>query len=263
MTTDVKTGKTGVLIPNARSPVGSRDGTRVGYVLTRHGPAGSSPEADLEYVLAVRDQAGSERLVGRWSGYAWLVASDWTRDGKSILGSYWDPKDTGPVFLVVWPAPPAVAAQPERIVLRSPNHMFWQARFSPDDRWISFVAVSTTEPGRLSLGVIAASGAARGEWTPIAADHDWPDKPRWSPDGKTLYFLSKKPAGRFNVWAVHMDPVHGGQVGEPRQITHFDGTGVTIHPDPGNSEMDVAGRSLAVTTRDVTGSIWMLSGVQH
>jgi DNA-binding winged helix-turn-helix (wHTH) protein/Tol biopolymer transport system component len=263
MSTDVETGKTSPLIRNARGPVGSRDGTHVSYVLTRHGPAGSSPEANLEYVLAVRDQAGSERLVGRWSGYVWLSASDWTRDGKSILGSYWDPKDTGPVFLVLWRAPPAVASQPERIVLRSPNHMFWQARFSPDDRWISFVAVSTTEPGRLSLGVISSSGAARREWTRIAADHEWPDKPRWSPDGQTLYFLSRTPAGKLNVWAVQMDPVHGRQVGAPRQITHFDGTGVTIHPDTGNSEMDVAGRSLAVTTRDVTGSIWMLSGVQH
>ena len=178
-------------------------------------------------------------------------------------GWYWDLKDIGPVFLAVWPAPPAVASQPQDIVLRSSNHRFWQARFSLDDRWISFVAEATNEPGRLSVGVIAASGAARGKWTRIAADHDWADKPRWSPDGKTLYFLSKKPAGRFNVWAVQMDPVHGRQVGEPRQITHFEGTGVTIHPDTGNSEMDVAGRSLAVTTRDVTGSIWMLSGVQH
>jgi DNA-binding winged helix-turn-helix (wHTH) protein/dipeptidyl aminopeptidase/acylaminoacyl peptidase len=263
MTTAVNTGKTSVLVDNAAGPVGSRNGTRVSYVRRRTGPAGSSPEANLEYVLAVRDQAGSEHFVGRWSGSVWLAASDWTRDGKSILGSYWDPKDAGPVFLVLWPAPPAVAGQPERIVLRSPNHMFWQARFSPDDRWISFVAMSTTEPGRVSLGVTAASGAARGEWTPIAADHEWPDKPRWSPDGKTLYFLSRKPAGRFNVWAVQMDPVHGRPVGEPRQITHFDGTEVTIHPDMGNSEMDVAGRSLAVTTRDVTGSIWMLSRVQH
>ena len=263
MTTDLDTGRTSELAANARIPVGSRDGTAVCYVLTRIGSEGSSPEADLEYVLAVRDQAGSERFVGRWSGYVWLGASDWTRDGKNILGSYWDPRDIGPVFLAVWPAPPAVAAQPQRIVLRSRNHQFWQARFSPDDRWISFVAESTTEPGRLSLGVTPASGAARGEWTRIAADHDWPDKPRWSPDGKTLYFLSKKPADRFNVWAVRMDPAHGGPVGEPFQITDFNGPGVTIDPHVDSAEMDVAGRSLAVTMRSVTGSIWMLSGVQR
>ncbi len=263
MATDVKTGKTKVLAPNARGPVGSRDGTAVSYVLTRYGPEGSSPDADLEYVLAVRDQAGSERLVGRWDGWVWFAAWDWTRDGKSLLGSYWDTKDSGPVFLAVWPAPPAVATQPERIVLRSPTHQFWQARFSPDDRWISFVGVSTTEPGRLSLGVIAASGAPRGEWTRIAADHDWADKPRWAPDGKTLYFLSNKPAGKFNVWAVRMDPVHGRPVGEPEQITRFEDFGVAIHPHPGHSEMDIAGHSLAVTTRKVTGSVWMLSGVQQ
>ena len=266
MTTDVDTGKTTVIADNARIPVGSRDGTRVSYVLSRYGSRASTDnpsEANLENVLAVRDQAGTERLVGRWSGLLWLSATDWTRDGRSILGSYWDPKDIGPVFLVMLPSPPAVADQPRQVLLRSSNHQFWQARFSPDDRWISFVAVAINEPGRASVGVIAASGAARGEWTRIAADHDWPDKPRWSPDGKTLYFLSKKSAGRFNVWAVRMDPVHGGPAGEPFQITQFDGPGVTIDPDVGNAEMDVAGRSLAVTMRNVTGSIWMLSGVQH
>jgi hypothetical protein len=263
MTTDVETRKTSVLAPNARSPVGSRDGTAVSYVLTRYGPEGSSPEANLEYVLAVRDLAGSERFVGRWSGYVWLGAWDWTRDSKSLLGSYWDPKDSGPVFLVVWPAPPAVATQPQRIVLRSPNHQFWQARFSPDDRWISFVAEVSNEPGRLSMGVAAASGDPRREWRRIAADHDWPDKPRWSQDGKTLYFLSNKAAGKLNVWALRMDPVHGRPVGKPRQITRFEDLGITIHPEPAHSEMDIAGSSLAVTTRSVTGSIWMLSGIQQ
>ena len=59
----------------------------------------------------------------------------------------------------------------------------------------------------------------------------WPNKPRWSSDGKTLYFLSKKSAGRFNVWAVRMDP---GPAGEPFQLTHFDGPGVPIDPDVSN-----------------------------
>ena len=266
MSTDVETGRTSVLAANARGPVGSRDGTRVSYVLTRSGSGASTDnpsEGNLEYVLAVRDQAGSERLVGRWSGLSWHAATDWTRDGQSILGSYWDPKDVGPVFLAVWPAPPAVAARPQGIVLRSSNHRFWQARFSPDDRWISFVAEATNEPGRLSLGVIAASGTGRREWTRIAADHEWPDKPRWSPDGRTLYFLSKKRAGRFNVWAVRMDPVHGQPTGEPFPITGFDDPGLTIDPNLGTAEMDVAGRSLAVTMRRATGSVWMMSGIQN
>ena len=263
MSTDVNTGKTDELAVNARGPVGSRDGTRVCYVLSRYGPAESSPEANLEHVLAVRDQTGSERLVAPWSGYQWLSASDWTRDGRKILGSYWDPRDTGPVFLAVWPAPPAVASQPERIVLRSSNHRFWQARFSPDDRWISFVAEAIDEPGRLSLRVIPSSGAARSDWTRVAADHPWPDKPRWSPDGRTLYFLSNKPAGSFNVWGVRMDPMHGQPAGEPFLITGVNRPGLTIDPNLGTAEMDVAGRSLAVTLRRVTGSVWMLSGVQH
>lgn len=266
MTTDVDTGRTRELAGNARIPVGSRDGTRICYVLSRFKP-GASPnsplEHNLEHALAIRDHAGTERLVSRWSGYLWPGADDWTRDGQGILSGYWDPLDPGPVFLVVWPASGGISERPQRVVLRSRNHRFWQARFSPDDRWISFVAEATNEPGRLSLNIVEATGTTSREWTRIAADHNWPDKPRWSPDGKTLYFLSRGSTGTFNVWGVRMDPSQGRPAGEPFQITHFDGPGITIDPNVGTAEMDVAGSSLALTMRKVTGNIWIMYGVRY
>jgi hypothetical protein len=60
-----------------------------------------------------------------------------------------------------------------------------------------------------------------------------------------------------------MDLSQGRPAGKPFQITYFDGPGVTIDPNVGTAEMDVAGRSLAVTMRKVTGSVWMLSGVRQ
>jgi hypothetical protein len=112
------------------------------------------------------------------------------------------------------------------------------------------------------MGVVAFGGAGPDGWTRIAADHEWPDKPRWAPDGRTLYFLSKKPAGYFNLWGVHMDPEHAKPVGEPFQITRFDSPAFMIDPEiAGSSEMDVGGRRLALTMRSVSGSLWMLSGV--
>ena len=41
------------------------------------------------------------------------------------------------------------------------------------------------------------------------------------------------------------------------------GPGVTIDPNVGPADMDVAGSSLALTMRRVTGSIWMMSGVRQ
>lgn len=104
-----------------------------------------------------------------------------------------------------------------------------------------------------------AQGAPAGGWTHIAPDHEWPDKPRWAPDGRTLYFISRKPAGYFNVWGVHMDLGRGTPVGEPFQVTSFNSPDLVIDPDLNSSEMDVRGRSLLLVMRRTTGNIWMLS----
>lgn len=47
---------------------------------------------------------------------------------------------------------------------------------------------------------------------PADSKHAWP---MWSPDGKTLYFMSDR-SGAENIWSVALPS------GEPRQITHFE-----------------------------------------
>jgi Tol biopolymer transport system component len=260
-TTDLETGLTTPLVHNALGAAPSRDGTQITYVLQRQ-PTDPQRSIDLEYAVGVRDPTGSERLVSRWSSRAAMMPTDWTPDGSALLGSYWEPLLTGPVALVLWPASGTVAVKPARVLLNAPGHRFWQATFSPDGRWISFVVQRPNEDRRLEMGVVAFGGAGPDGWTRIAADHEWPDKPRWAPDGRTLYFLSKKPAGYFNLWGVHMDPEHAKPVGEPFQITRFDSPAFMIDPEiAGSSEMDVGGRRLALTMRSVSGSLWMLSGV--
>jgi len=44
--------------------------------------------------------------------------------------------------------------------------------------------------------VVPQSG---GEWTQITEGKYFDDKPRWSPDGRTLYFLSNRTACRLGV----------------------------------------------------------------
>lgn len=266
LSTDLETGKTSVLVPNARGPIPSADGTRICYLLSRP-PSGRSEgttESDLEFALAVRDASGSERLVRRWASIGGrLNPTDWAPDGQGILGSYWAPGDIGPVVLAVWPVSQGIADKPSRILLRAPGQRFWQGRFSPDGRWISFVVEGASKLGQLAMGIVRAERAPEGKWTRIASDHEWPDKPRWAPDGKTLYFISREPVGNFNVWGVRLDPLHGRPVGEPFQITHFDEPDLMIDPDVGFAEMDITGKHLALTMRSVTGSIWMLSGVDR
>ena len=68
-------------------------------------------------------------------------------------------------------------------------------------------------PGTVEIGIVAAVSNHATTWTRILEDHVWPDKPRWSPDGRTLYFLSRGADGYFNLWGVPIDPARGAQAG--------------------------------------------------
>ena len=59
----------------------------------------------------------------------------------------------------------------------------------------------------------------------------WPDKPRWAPDGRTLYFISRRPTSYFNLWAVRFDPERGTPIDEPYALTQFDSPSLVISPD--------------------------------
>lgn len=267
VTTNLETGETSVLAHNGNQPIESPDGARHVYWLSRR-PEGTAHPPDKaaapdELATALRDRSGAERLVSRWSGQVLMGATDWTREGDAVIGSYMQTSGMGPVPLVLWRLTGKIPEQPERLLLHAPGRRFWQPRYSPDWRWISFVAERIDKPDTSELGVIPADGAPAGRWTRIASDHEWPDKPRWAPDGRTLYFLSRKPAGYFNVWGVRMDPVRGRPVGEPFQVTSFNSPDLIVDPNVSSAEMDVRGRHLLLVMRKTTGNIWMLSNADR
>jgi Tol biopolymer transport system component len=156
---------------------------------------------------------------------------------------------------------PMMGTRPERILLESRGVNFWQARYSPDDRWVSFVAQRMRNPGTVEIGIVAVDSNRATTWTRILEDHVWPDKPHWSPDGRTLYFLSRGTDGYFNLWGVPIDPARGTQTGKPFQVTHFSSPDWHIDPNMGNAEIGLAGGSLVLPMQNVKGSIWLLSGV--
>jgi hypothetical protein len=111
--------------------------------------------------------------------------------------------------------------------------------------------------------VAPAAGAPPSGWIRIAAGHDGNDKPRWAPDGRTLYFISKQGSSFYNLWGARFDPDRGMPVGDPFMITKFDSPGLVISPDIASFEIDIAPRRAVLTMATVTGNIWMLENVDR
>jgi len=106
--------------------------------------------------------------------------------------------------------------------------------------------------------------ARYGRWyvTQITEGKHWDDKPRWSPDGRIIYYVSER-KGFFNVWGIRFDPVKRKPEGEPFQVTTFDNPRLMVADVIPTVGLSLTQDKLIVTTAQVSGSIWLLDNVDH
>lgn len=82
---------------------------------------------------------------------------------------------------------------------------------SPDGRRVAYVLTAGAEEGTRYAGDIWVVPTAGGEARPLVTNAAHDRSPRWSPDGKTLAFLSNR-SGKTQVWILESE-------GEPWQLT--------------------------------------------
>jgi eukaryotic-like serine/threonine-protein kinase len=234
-------------------PVWSPDGRALAYAYAR---VSGSQVVDTRVVI--RPLGGAERPVSRQLTSGFFFPKYWT-NGDHLLGLYYP----GTSQLALWPTTRSDASEPARVIASHPDGSLWQPMYSPNERWLSFIVQKADAPDTVEMYVAPAEGGPPDRWTRLASDHTWPDKPRWAPDGRTLYFISRRPAGYFNVWALGFDPERGVPVGEPFAVSSFDSPGLYISPYLERAEMDVSARHIVLTMRTVSGSVWMLEDVDR
>jgi WD40-like Beta Propeller Repeat len=121
--------------------------------------------------------------------------------------------------------------------------------------------ISRSQPTR-SESILYVTPANGGPWIRITDGKHWDDKPRWAPDGKTLYFVSSQ-RGFFNVWGIRFDPSKGKVVGDPFRVTAFESPSLMVPAEMGNVGLSLTQEKLVLTMSEVSGSIWMLDNVEQ
>jgi len=229
--------------------VWSRDGTRLAYFRV------TGPRQNAIVVLPAG--GGDEQVI---------VPADWRQGPKSwSADGQWllcvttrPPSERWKIWLVPIAAAPHAETQ-ARIVGADPDYNLYQAQFSPDERWIAFMAVKATDALASTICVMPATG---GEWRRLTDGKYLDDKLRWSPDGRVIYFTS--PRGGFtNVWGIRFDPVKGQSAGEPFRVTKFESPNKLVAPTTRTTEISLTADRLALPIMEISGSIWILENVDR
>ena len=110
-----------------------------------------------------------------------------------------------------------------------------------------------------SIYVVPATG---GHWTLISKSQPWDNKPRRSPDGKKIYFISARD-GLCNVWGIRFDPTAGQPVGEAFRATEFKNPSLMIPDQIPFVEISLTQDKLVLTMKERSDSVWVLDNVDR
>jgi Tol biopolymer transport system component/DNA-binding winged helix-turn-helix (wHTH) protein len=188
-----------------------------------------------------------------------MLTYDWSSDGRDLLGPCrFRPTDRYSACLIA--ARDERADDPQvRIIASDPTRNLFNPRFSPDQRWISFLAHDLSKAATSTIYVTPSTG---GPWQAMTEGTWFDDKPRWSPDGRVLYFVSNRD-GMSNVWGRRFDRTSGTPVGAAFPVTSFRAAQFEITHRTVSMEIAVTPRHLILPMSESRSEIWMLEGVDR
>jgi len=136
-------------------------------------------------------------------------------------------------------------------------------QLSPDGKWVAYtVSIPSLQDNR-NVSRVWVAEVATGKSRQLTGGPGSDRQPRWSPDGKTLVFISTRDSGA-QVWVL---PIAGG---DARKVSHVadgvsdplwlpDGSGLLVVSDikwPPNQEIDQRNGEYPTDARIWTGLMW-------
>ncbi len=187
-------------------PAYSRNGKQIAY-------CSYTKENDWGPQLRIRNLDGSGlRTLYSEKGVANIMPVDWSPDAGSILALC--SRDKTAAVRAMELTLISTADGSVRVLKSIQSSLFWfqRASFSPDGRSVAFSFVREGSPPHGDVFLMTADG--RNEV--VVAGHPAEDRLlRWTPDGRSLVFLSDR-SGTWDIWTVHI--TDGKQQGEPELL---------------------------------------------
>lgn len=172
-------------------------------------------------------------------------ATDWSTDGKRILGNTAD----GRTWLLE-------LTTRRKTELLATSHWIATDAFSPDNRWFSFLDVNHALE-RAYIAPVGDTPIPEREWIGIIDG----EAEAWSPDGNLLYATSERD-GHVCIWAQRLDPSTKRPVGAPFAVFHSHHTRLSL-ANQTEVTLSIGGKKLVFSLGERTGNIWMAEWKQY
>jgi len=239
---DVRSGKDRIL-PETGNCSWARltpDGSRVFYTRFEH----------LHLTLYAQELAagGTPRRLGQLDAEArvWDISSD----GGTVLG-------------MSNSAPRAILSRDRKSgrampFLTHPRWSLYWAAFSNDGRQVAFTARTGPDESRIFVAPFDALGGPivppdPGSWLPVTDGAANDTAPRWSPDGKTIYYFSDRDGFRC-IWSVRLE---NGYPFSPAVVHHFHAVRRSLSNVPVSmAEMGVSRDRIVFGLTEIWGNIY-------
>jgi Tol biopolymer transport system component len=181
---------------NDDNPVWSPDGTTIAFSSNRRG--------QTQLYMKPADGLGEERLMTDQPG----VPTSWSKDGRYLLFTVTSAKTFNDIWVL--PEPQRGDVKPFEVI--ATGAIEDRGQFSPDARWIAYVAQLP------NTGVIvrpfspnAGAGATEARYLVSRGIAHFP---RWRADGAQLFYIT----GVLDLMAVEINTKAGFQAGTPQRL---------------------------------------------
>jgi Tol biopolymer transport system component len=208
--------------------------------------------------VAYTDSNGSRRpisLLPATGGRASVICEDcgevqsWSRDGSWLL--FLRQTSDGQRTLEALD----LASRHSRPLVR--DETLSEGSVSPDGSQVAFSVRRGGVESRIYVAPVRGSEAApRSTWRPLTPEREWADKPRWTPDGRTMYYYSTRD-GFGCIWRLSPD---GPAEAQPTVVHHLhDGRYAILHLSRQAFAMSAAPDFVAYNAPDARGNLWTMT----
>lgn len=219
------------------SPILSPDGSRVAF--------GYSPP-HRETILVVPFGGGNFTQLCEDCG----EPRAWLPNGAGLLYQKLSAKGDSVIGVVEPGGRTTTLVQSSESALFSPS-------VSPDGKWLALVARTPPNDHRVMVVPLRQGAAApKQDWISVTESGPWVNKPRWSPNGKLLYYVSDQD-GFACLWARRLDPATKKPTGDAQAVVHFH-SGHSSLDAVYSMELSVADDKLVFNLGEGSGNIWLL-----